>query len=98
MAKPLWLISYDICCPKRLKKVQKYCAKNGWTVQKSIFLFAWTRSEREDACSDLISMIEREEDKLLCLPFSTLEGSFHHTPPTPILFIHDDPRLTNFIY
>ena len=98
MAKPLWIISYDISCPKRLRKVHKYCAKYGWQMQKSIYLLALTRSEREKACQHLTELINIGEDKLLCLPFSNLEGSFHQMPESPFILIHDDERLEGFVY
>ncbi|MBB1420783.1 CRISPR-associated endonuclease Cas2 [Pseudoalteromonas sp. SG43-7] len=98
MAKPLWIISYDISCPKRLRKVHKYCATFGWQMQKSLYLFAFSRSEREKACHQLTELINLQEDKLLCLPFNVLEGSFHHVPESPLILIHDDPRLEGFVY
>ncbi len=30
--KPLWLLSYDIACPKRLRRVHKLCASQGWGI------------------------------------------------------------------
>lgn len=98
MTKPLWMISYDVTCPKRLRKIHKYCSKYGWPMQKSLFLFALTRQEREDTCEQLIQLMDRKEDKLLCLPFNTAEGGFHLVPYDPVLLVHSDPRLEGFIY
>ncbi|MFY8299513.1 CRISPR-associated endonuclease Cas2 [Pseudoalteromonas sp. SS15] len=95
--KPLWLISYDISCPRRLKKVHKYCAKRGWPLQKSLFVMALTKAERQTACDYLVTLINKESDKLLCLPFTILEGSFHLMPQSPLMLIHSDPRLEGFV-
>ncbi len=98
MAKPLWLISYDISCPSRLRRIQKYCAAHGWALQKSLYVFALDRKERLETCAELTAMLEQEEDRLLCLPFSTPEGSFHLTPISDIVLVHDDPRLDSFVF
>jgi len=97
MPKPLWIITYDICCPRRLQRIQKHCASHGWALQKSFYLFAFNRSEREAFCAKLIGMLDKKEDRLLCLPFSTPSGSFHIMPESDLLIIHDDPRLEGYI-
>ena len=97
MAKPLWIISDDIACPKRLRRIQKYCATNGWQLQKSIYIFALSRQEKQKVCKELVKMMEREEDRLLCLPFVNMEGSFHLLPENPMIVVHEDPRLEGFI-
>ena len=96
MAKPLWIISYDIACPKRLRKIQKYCAENGWQMQKSIYILALSRKERESACDELTEIIDLNEDKLLCLPFVNTEGSFHLMPENTIIMTFSDERLEGF--
>ncbi|KYN26265.1 hypothetical protein AUQ44_14300 [Vibrio cidicii] len=98
MNKPLWIISYDISCPKRLRKMHKYCSKYAWPLQKSVYLFALSRTEREKTCQRLLSMLDQQQDRLLCLPFTLLEGSFHQVPESPLILIHSDPRLTGFVY
>jgi CRISPR-associated protein Cas2 len=95
--KPLWLIAYDISCAKRLKKIHKYCAHRGWPMQKSIFLLALTKSERKVVCDYLIEQIDPNTDKLLCLPFTAVQGSFHLVPKSSIILIHSDQRLEGFI-
>ncbi|WP_021014795.1 CRISPR-associated endonuclease Cas2 [Prodigiosinella confusarubida] len=98
MSKPLWLIGYDITCPKRLRKMQRRCASQGWALQKSLFLFALTVPERQALCRELQRLINPEEDRLLCLPFDTPSGSFHLGPRSDYLLIHSDPRLNDFVF
>ena len=43
-------------------------------------------------------LIEPEQDRLLCLPFSVVEGSFHLGPRGPVLLFHDDPRLADYVF
>lgn len=98
MPKPLWVIGYDISCPKRLRRIHQYCATHGWSLQKSLYLFALSRTERKLTCDELIKMMNTHEDRLLCIPFSSLEGSFHLAPASDVHLIHDDPRLDKFVY
>lgn len=95
--KPLWLIAYDITCPRRLRRMQRRCTQEGWSLQKSLYLLPLTKEERLALCDDLKALIDPEEDRLLCLPLEDAEGSFHLGPRDPIQLFHDDPRLTKFV-
>jgi len=97
-AKPLWLIGYDVSCPRRLRRLQKRCAAAGWPLQKSLYLFALSRVERQRLCAELQGLIDPLEDRLLCLPFEPAEGSFHLGPAGDVLLIHADPRLQGFVF
>ncbi|MBQ4676644.1 CRISPR-associated endonuclease Cas2 [Aeromonas hydrophila] len=96
--KPLWLIGYDISCPRRLRRMQRRCAEAGWPLQKSLYLLPLTSAERLALCDELKALIEPELDRLLCLPFSVVEGSFHLGPRGPVLLFHDDPRLADYVF
>lgn len=97
-AKPLWLIGYDVSCPRRLRRLQKRCAAIGWPLQKSLYLFALTRTERLRLCAELEELIDPQQDRLLCLPFEPIEGSFHLGPAGDVQLFHDDPRLQGFVF
>ncbi|WP_166368721.1 CRISPR-associated endonuclease Cas2 [Psychromonas sp. SA13A] len=95
--KPIWLISYDISCAKRLKKVHRICSSEGWALQKSLFLFCINKAERLLICAKLNEIIDLSEDRLLCIPFSPTDGSFHQGKQEKWLLIHSDPRLEGYI-
>lgn len=98
MPRSLWLISYDICSSHRLRKVHRYCAASGWQLQKSVFVFEFSPKERIAFCSELEQLVDIQQDRLLCLPFETPQGSFHLGPPGPLLLAMEDPRLEGFVF
>lgn len=98
MPRSLWLISYDISSPKRLRKMHRRCAAIGWQLQKSVFVFELTSTERQTLCRELAQLIDARYDRLLCLPFDTPPGSFHHGPTSNLLLVQADPRLEGFVF
>ncbi|MBY0402716.1 MAG: CRISPR-associated endonuclease Cas2 [Cyanobacteria bacterium] len=58
------VICYDITLPKRLVKVAKTCLAYGSRVQKSVFECHLTMSQYNELVSDLVSIIDEEEDVL----------------------------------
>ncbi|MEG3755234.1 CRISPR-associated endonuclease Cas2 [Psychromonas arctica] len=96
--KPIWLISYDISCNKRLRKVYKICSSEGWALQKSVFLFCVDKRQRLLLCNKLNTIINPLEDRLLCIPFTPNSDSFHQGNKAGWLLIHSDPRLEGFIF
>ena len=100
MDKPLWIVSYDIACPKRLRRVYKLCGELGWALQKSVFVLALTKAERLQFCAKVKKLLQPEQDRLLCLPFCPNEASFHwgEQGEASWLFVHDDPRLQGYVF
>lgn len=98
MPRSLWLISYDISSPKRLRKMHRRCAAAGWQLQKSVFVFELTPTERHTLCHELEQLIDARYDRLLCLPFDTPPGSFHRGPSGHLLLALADPRLDGFVF
>lgn len=98
MNKPLWLVSYDIACTKRLRRVHKFCASKGWGLQKSVFVLAALPNERQAWSQKLAAMIDAEQDKLLWLPFMPNGQSFHLGKKDEWLIVHDDARLNGFVF
>ncbi|HIF9176076.1 TPA: CRISPR-associated endonuclease Cas2 [Photobacterium damselae] len=96
--KPLWLFSYDIGCPKRLKKAHKLCSEAGWCLQKSVFVMALTPPEKMAFCKKVEKVVDKQQDRLLCLPFSTPAGSFHWGDNTQWPLYHSDERLNGFVF
>ena len=54
-----WLIVYDICNPKRIRKVEKIIESYAWRVQKSVF--------ETSASEQTIFQLKRELEKVLIL-------------------------------
>ena len=98
MNKPLWLFSYDISNSKRLKRVYKLCCAEGWALQQSVFVIDLTKVEKVKFCKKLLNIIDQKQDKLLCIPFSTPDGSFHYGNKDKWLLIHTDHRLDGFVF
>ncbi|WP_298943926.1 CRISPR-associated endonuclease Cas2 [uncultured Psychromonas sp.] len=97
-SKPIWLISYDVSCVKRLRKIHKICSSEGWALQKSVYLFCINKAERLSLCAQLNDILNEKEDRLLCIPFLPNEGSFHNGKSEKWLLIHSDPRLEGYIF
>ena len=98
VVKPLWMISYDICCPKRLRRIFKICQCHGWALQKSVFVFSLSKSERLNLCAELVAQIDENEDRLLCIPFQPTTESFHKGNKDNWLLVHQDPRLDEYVF
>ena len=75
----LWVIAYDICCPKRLYRVARLLAACGMRVQHSVFecwLTPWNYAQLRRA---LLAAIDPLQDNIRCYPQSTTRPS--STPP-----------------
>lgn len=65
---PLTLITYDIACPKRLRRVAAQCEKFGERVQESVFLAELEPAELKSLMAGLAKIIRPALD------------SVHYTP------------------
>lgn len=95
--KPLWLFSYDVSDKKRIKKAHKLCSDEGWALQKSVFVLPLTAAEKKQFCRKISEILDKEEDRLLCLPFTTPNGSFHWGRQEQWQLFHTDERLNGFV-
>jgi len=63
-----YLVAYDICHPKRLRKVAKTCEDFGFRRQYSVFLCRLTALDLVRLKSRLYDIINLQEDQVLFIP------------------------------
>jgi len=63
-----WLVCYDICDPKRLRKVARTCEDFGLRRQYSIFVCRLTATNLVRLKSRLYDVINLQEDQVLFVP------------------------------
>lgn len=69
-----YVIAYDICEPRRLKRVAKRLEQSAVRVQKSVFIFEGTRRELEGVAGDLMGLIDVAEDRVQAWPLHDAPG------------------------
>jgi len=65
MARTRYLVTYDICHPKRLRKVAKICEGFGTRIQYSVFECPLDPMRLTQLRSALMSVIHFDEDQIL---------------------------------
>ena len=73
----IWLICYDIRDDKRLKRTAKYLEKCGLRVQKSFFQVEMDEKQFKTMKESLLSIIDRENDRLAFYPLCQKCSSKH---------------------
>ena len=63
-----YLVAYDICNPKRLRKVAQTCEDFGFRRQYSVFLCRLTAADLVRLKSRLYDIINLQEDQVLFIP------------------------------
>ena len=63
-----YVIAYDICEPRRLRRVAKCLERSAVRVQKSVFIFVGSRQELEAVTGDLMTLIDVAEDRVQAWP------------------------------
>lgn len=63
-----YLVAYDICEPKRLRKVAQTCEDFGFRRQYSVFLCRLTAHDLVRLKSRLYDIIDLKEDQVLFIP------------------------------
>jgi CRISPR-associated protein Cas2 len=77
----LYLVTYDVCEPRRLRKVFKTMQGFGEHLQLSVFQCELTAIDRVDLEATLQGIISKEEDKVLIIDLGPTE-------PFPVKSIH----------
>ena len=65
-----YLVAYDICHPKRLRKVARTCEDFGFRRQYSVFLCRLSTTDLVRLKSRLYDIINLQEDQVLFIPFA----------------------------
>ena len=61
----LYLVAYDICEPKRLRKIAELCLDYGIRVQYSVFECRLEEDQFQRLWGDLLDFIQETEDRLV---------------------------------
>lgn len=62
--KHWYLLTYDVCCPRRLQRVCRFLKKHGVPVQHSVFLIRTHAPGIEAIQSDCSEILNLQEDEL----------------------------------
>jgi CRISPR-associated protein Cas2 len=63
-----WIVSYDICDPKRLRKVASACEDFGTRKQYSVFLCRLSATDFVRLRARLYDLLDLEADQVLFIP------------------------------
>jgi CRISPR-associated protein Cas2 len=66
-----YLVAYDICEPRRLRKVAQTCEDFGFRRQYSVFLCRLTATDLVRLKSRLYDIINLQEDQVMFIPLCT---------------------------
>jgi len=69
-----WIVSYDICDAKRLRRVFKACKGRGVHLQYSVFECDLDAQEKAEFEASLRKVIHDEEDQVLFIDLGPAEG------------------------
>ena len=64
-----YVVAYDICEPKRLRRVAKVCEDYGLRIQKSVFELQVHKPMLEEMMGRLKEEIKPTEDSIISIPF-----------------------------
>ena len=76
-----WLVSYDISCPKRWRKVYKNIYPIGYRLQYSLFWLPCSNKEILALYSNLEKIINPHRDDIRFYPFSNKAWARLYGPP-----------------
>ena len=69
-----WIVTYDICDPKRLRHTLKCCKGYGMHLQYSVFQCDLDMREKAEFEMKLNSIIHDDEDQILFIDLGPAEG------------------------
>jgi CRISPR-associated protein Cas2 len=69
-----YIVTYDVCDPKRLRKVFRACKDYGLHLQLSVFECDLTTAEKIDFESQLRGLINSKEDQILFIALGPSES------------------------
>jgi CRISPR-associated protein Cas2 len=67
----VYVVSYDISAPKRLKRVYKSMRRYGEHVQLSVFLCRLSEKMKKQMLRELSEIIDEDDDQILLFPMGT---------------------------
>ena len=69
-----YIVTYDVCDPKRLRRVFRACKDYGLHLQLSVFECDLTAAEKIDFESQLRGLIDSKEDQILFIALGPSES------------------------
>jgi len=75
MAQRLWIVSYDVSCPKRWRRVFALMKRKGVHRQLSVFLVRTDAAGQRRLLADLSRLIDPKVDSLLMAPIDVAGGA-----------------------
>ena len=79
-----WIVAYDICHPKRLRKVARACEDFGLRKQFSVFFCRLSATDLVRLRSRLHEVIDLDRDQVLFIPLCKRCADFVETLGRPI--------------
>ena len=79
-----YLVAYDICHPKRLRKVARTCEDFGFRRQYSVFLCRLTAHDLVRLKSRLYDLINLQEDQVIFVPICNRDAEQMESLGRPI--------------
>ena len=73
----VFLVSYDICNDKRLRKVYKAMRGYGDHLQFSVFRCELSEREKVEMIADLSPLIDHDEDQVMIIDVGPADGRAH---------------------
>lgn len=61
-----WIITYDICEPRRLVRIHRLMCQHATPIEYSMFMFEGTRHQLDRCMAELCGEIDASEDDLRC--------------------------------
>lgn len=82
-AKRDFLVTYDICCPRRLRLIHKLMLGHGQAVQYSVFRCFLTPARKVSLMSRLLETINSHEDQVILFELGSADTAM--TRPIEVL-------------
>ena len=94
----LWLVGYDIRCPRRLKRVHHYLAARAWPIQKSIFLLPTSEGEQAVHEEELLDRIDSAVDDVRFYKLTEHAAAWSFGVPSMLEGLHvADPQYRELV-
>ena len=79
-----YLVSYDICAPRRLVRVHRLLRREATALQYSVFLYSGSERQHDRLLADIARLIEPKEDDVRAWPVPARGMRIRlGTPPLP---------------
>ena len=79
----MYIVAYDICDPKRLRRVARLLEKHALRCQKSVFVFRGTAEKLREVLDEIAELIDVREDLVQAWRLAAQEHSQGQQRGTP---------------